>query len=279
MLISRFVVGSIFAAAAIYVSAAAANPIEGFTEPYSKVDLAPAEPGILLSLRVHEGDRVHKGQLLGMLDCEALEISRQIARLNMESHGRLDAAVAERWLRKTRADKLEALRLKGHSSQEEVDRAHADFEIAEANVLTAQEELAVDALEFKRTEALIERRTLRSPMDGVITRIYHEEHEFITSASPTVLTVVQLDPLRIVFSVPLTQSSSLKVGQTVPLTIADSSGRAEGRIEFVSPVVDAESGTVRVKVLLANPRGVYQSGVRCSFGDEPPPLTVLGPAN
>ena len=110
-----------------------------------------------------------------------------------------------------------------------------------------------------------------------MTCVYHEEREFITSASPTVLTVVQLDPLRIVFSVPMLQQASLKVGQTVPLTFPDSEGRAEGKVEFVSPVVDAESGTVRVKVLLANPRGAYRCGVRCSFGDDAPPLTVLSP--
>jgi RND family efflux transporter MFP subunit len=253
---------------AIYASPAAGDPIEGFTEPCRKVELAPAEPGILLNLSVREGDQVRKGQLLGALDCEALLISQQIAKLNMESHGRLDAAVAERNLRKTRLEKLQVLKPKGHASQEEVDRASADFEIAEANVLAAQEQLAVDALEFKRTEALIERRTLRSPMDGVITRIYHEEREFIMASSPTVLAVVQLNPLRIVFSVPLAMSTSLKVGRTVPITFFELGGAAEGQIEFVSPVVDAESGTVRVKVLVANPRGIYRSGVRCAFGKD-----------
>ncbi len=194
----------------------------------------------------------------------------------MESHGRLDAAVAERDLRKTRLGKLEALRPKGHATQEEVDRARADFEIAEANVLSAREQLAVDALEFKRTEALIERRTLRSPMDGIVTRIYREEREFIMASSPSVLTVVQLDPLRIVFSVPMVQSTSLQLGTTVPLALPDLHAKAEGTIEFVSPVVDAESGTVRVKVLLANPRGAYRSGIRCTFGDSPPETALDG---
>lgn len=249
--------------------AASANPVEGFTEPYRKVDLSPAEPGTLMTLSVREGDTVKKGELLGALDCEALSLSQQIAKVNMEAHGRLDAAIAERSLRKTRLEKLQSLLPRGHSSQEEIDRAKADFDIAQANVLTASEQLAADALEYQRVGALIERRTLRSPMDGIVTRIYHEEREFIMANAPVVLTVVQLNPLRVVFSVPLEQTASLKVGQSVPLTFTDTAARTQGKIELVSPVVDAESGTVRVKVLLDNSKGIYRCGVRCTFGDVP----------
>jgi len=251
-------------------SLALGNPIEGFTEAFRQVELAPGEPGTLMSLNVREGDRVQKGQLVGSLDCDALLVAKQIAKLNMESHGRLDAAAAERDLRKSRLEKLQALRIKGHASQEEVNRASADADIAEANVLSAREQLAVDALEFKRAEALIERRTLRSPMDGIVTRIFHEEREYVMSSAPTVMTVVQLDPLRVVFSIPLAQSTKLAAGQTVPLTLPDLNLTTEGTIEFVSPVVDAESGTVRVKVLLPNAKGECRAGIRCGFGKEMP---------
>jgi RND family efflux transporter MFP subunit len=255
------------------------NPIEGFTEPYRKVDLAPAEQGILMSVSVREGDPVRKDQLLAALDCEALLVSKQIAKLNMESHGRLDAAMAECNLRKSRFEKLQTLRAQGHASAEEVDRARADFDIATANVLSAQEQLAVDALEFKRTEALIERRMIRSPLDGVVSKIHHEEREFIIASAPTVLTVVELNPLRVIFSVPLSQSTSLKVGQVTPLTLTDSNEFVEGKIECVSPVADAESGTVRVKVLLDNTRGAHQCGVRCVLGRDNPELTTIVPEN
>jgi RND family efflux transporter MFP subunit len=259
-----------FAVALSGASLALGNPIEGFTEAFRQVELAPGEPGTLMSLNVREGDRVQKGQLVGSLDCDALLVAKQIAKLNMESHGRLDAAAAERDLRKSRLEKLQALRIKGHASQEEVNRASADADIAEANVLSAREQLAVDALEFKRAEALIERRTLRSPMDGVVTRIFHEEREYVMSSAPTVMTVVQLDPLRVVFSIPLAQSTKLAAGQTVPLTLPDLNLTTEGTIEFVSPVVDAESGTVRVKVLLPNAKGEYRAGIRCGFGKDMP---------
>ena len=38
---------------------------------------------------------------------------------------------------------------------------------------------------------------------------------------------------------------------------------ATGRIEFICPVDDAESGTVRVKVRIENRQGLHRSGQRC----------------
>jgi multidrug efflux pump subunit AcrA (membrane-fusion protein) len=76
---------------------------------------------------------------------------------------------------------------------------------------------------------------------------------------------MQLDPLRITFSVPNSHAQSLRLGQSVALALPESKRRAIGQVEFVSPVTDAESGTVRVKVLLKNSEGQYRSGVRCEI--------------
>ena len=39
----------------------------------------------------------------------------------------------------------------------------------------------------------------------------------------------------------------------------------KGAIDFISPVTDAESGTVRVKVRIDNPQNKYRSGQRCAL--------------
>ena len=36
-------------------------------------------------------------------------------------------------------------------------------------------------------------------------------------------------------------------------------------IEFISPVADAESGTLLVKLRVDNPKGEYRSGMRCTL--------------
>ena len=48
-------------------SARAQLPVESFTEPFRRVDLAPAEPGTVATIQVREGDSVRKGQVLATL--------------------------------------------------------------------------------------------------------------------------------------------------------------------------------------------------------------------
>jgi RND family efflux transporter MFP subunit len=242
-----------------------AQTVESFTEPYRKVDLVPAESGVLRSLDVREGEQVAKNQQLGGLDCEVQEIALAIARANLEARGQLESAAAERDLRKSRLAKLQELQTSGHATNDEVERAVADLAVAEANFLAATEKRKIDELEFRRIAALIDRRILKSPIDGVVTRIYKEEAEFVGATSTPLMTIMQLDPLRITFSVPNSHAQALRVGQSVALSLPESKRRAVGQVEFVSPVTDAESGTVRVKVLLKNSDGQYRSGVRCEI--------------
>jgi RND family efflux transporter MFP subunit len=244
---------------------ASAQTVESFTEPCRKVDLVPAESGVLRSLDVREGDQVAKNQRLGALDCEVQEIALAIARANLDARGQLESAAAERDLRKSRLAKFQELQSSGHATNDEVERAIADLAVAEANFLAATEKRKIDELEYRRISALIERRILKSPIDGVVTRLYKEEAEFVGGTTAPFMTIMQLDPLRITFSVPNSHAQALRVGQSVPLALPESKRRAVGQVEFVSPVTDAESGTVRVKVLLKNSDGHYRSGVRCEI--------------
>jgi RND family efflux transporter MFP subunit len=238
--------------------------VEGFTEPVRKLDLIPAEPGVIASLTVHEGSMVKKDELLGSLDCEVQQAALEIARGNAANHGRLDSATAERDLRRWRLKKLQMLRSQGNANEEEVNRVASELAVAEANILAALEQRSADTLETDRISAMIERRMMRSPFNGVVTRVYHEEKEFVGNNSP-VLTVMQLDKLRVTFTVPTAQVAKLKVDQSVPLTFPNSGQKAAGKIEFISPVSEAESDTVRVKVLIENPQGKYRCGVRCAL--------------
>jgi RND family efflux transporter MFP subunit len=255
----------LWVAGALAPARASAAPFEAFTEPYRTIDVAAAEIGVVEELSVREGDRVAKGQTLAVLDCQVLEASKEIAAANVQAKGKLNSALAEHELRKTRLARLEPLRERGHASQEEIDRARSELAVAEANLLAAHEQQLLNELERKKIDAMIERRKIRSPIDGVITKLHREEQELVSSNSAAVATVVQLDPLRVVFTLPTADALPLKAGQTVALTFPESVARTSGKIESVAPVTEAESGTVRVKVVVNNPDGKYRSGVRCSL--------------
>ncbi len=242
-----------------------AVPAEGFTEPCRKVELAPAESGILTALLVHEGDRVTRGQLLATLDTDVLEAGLRIAEANCAARGDLQSAEAELQLRQARHTNLQALLSMDHASQEELQRAEADVALARAALLKAQEQHTLAELERQKVEMLLERRKLYSPLEGAVIKTHREERETVSPATPTVITIAELNPLRVVFTVPTALSERVSAGQTVSLLLTESGTPCSGTVEVVAAVTDAASGTVRVKVLIENPSGQYRCGVRCRW--------------
>lgn len=246
-------------------AAAQTTEIDGLTEPYRTVDIAATEPGLLTKVFVREGEVVRQGQPLAALDSEVYVAMLAIAKQAMESQGNLQSASADVQLKKDRLTKFESLRAADHAREEELERARAELAIAEARLLAVREDLEVRRLEYEKIKVQLERRTVRSPLDGVVTKTHKDEGEYVAPNDPNICTVVQLNPLIATFSVLAARTRDLQAGQKVRIRMADRPQPAEGAIEFVAPVTDAESGTVRVKVRLENSAGVYRSGERCTL--------------
>src|SRR5690348_8716185 len=65
------------------------SQIDGFTEPYRRAELASAEPGVVASVMVEEGDRVEAGQLVAQLENAALKAAAEVAQATAANTGRL----------------------------------------------------------------------------------------------------------------------------------------------------------------------------------------------
>jgi RND family efflux transporter MFP subunit len=245
-----------------------ADEIQSFTEPYRTIKLAAAESGIVIGLSVEEGDAVEKDQPLADLNQAVLKAGVEIARSHRDAVSGLKSAESELKLRSERLTKLQELRQNENASEEEVDRAQLEFEVAEARVLQVQEQLEIKRLEYERIRLQLALRTLSSPIDGVVTELYRDIGEFVSPADPVVLTIVQLNPLRATFSVPVADVTSLRKGQKISVKVDGVTKPVDAQVELVSPVINADSQTVRVKVELPNPGNKIRSGAKCFFVSE-----------
>jgi len=249
----------------LFAASASGLDVDGFTEPYRSVNVAAAEIGIIAEMKVREGDVVSKGQVLATLDNELQKALLAIAQKNVDARGRLESTRVELALRAHRLEKLEALLQKGHARHDEVERARADAAIAQANVLSAEEDHTIRELEQQKIAVQLQRRNVLAPIDGVVTDVHKDEGEYVAPTDPYVLHMVQLERLWATFSIPGSHATALNVGDRVPVRVAAGTAAVEGVLEYVAPVTDAESGTVRLKVRLDNPDGAYRSGQRCSL--------------
>ena len=243
--------------------AAAAN--EGFTEPYRTIHVAAPETGIIGQTFVEEGSVVRQGAPLVQLNVDMQQAQLAIAETGKKARGRADGAQAEVSLRRHMLTALETLRASGHARQEELERARADLAIAEGQLAAAREQQQLKQLEYESIRLQIERRTVRAPFDGVVTKILKHAGEFTAPNDPNLLVLVQLDPLYAIFDLMSQDAARVAVKDTVLVQFPESGKQAQAVVEYVSPVIDAESGTVAIKVRMPNPSGELQSGQACSL--------------
>jgi RND family efflux transporter MFP subunit len=239
--------------------------LEAFTEPYVRIDVPAAENGVVDQLLVKEGDVVAKKQLLGKLDDSVLRSSLDVALAASQATGALKIAEAEFGTRKQQLSSYRELNTAGNATNRELARAELELNQAGARLQSVREEMAVRKLEYERVKTQIQQRQIESPIDGVVIAVNKEVGEFVSLTDPIVLHIVQLDSLKAIFSVPRNAAKQLQSGQLITLEIGYGGESCEGVIEFVSPIANPESNTVRVKVRIANQENQIPSGVTCRW--------------
>ena len=263
-MILRRVTFPLFIAVAFQSALFASDYVEGFTEPYRRVDISVGEPGVIEKITVEPGQKVKQGELIVKLDTSVLDASLAMAKEKAVATGSIDVAAAELQLREGRLKQISQLRERGHATQREYSRALADVDIAKGRLKLAKEESRLNELDCRRIQAQIARRRVSSPVDGIISDVHREVGEALLITDPTIVTLVQPEKLRVRFSVVPELAQSLYPNQSVKVILSKTE-RVDAVLERIASVVDAKSGTLEVHVVIDNARGKYRSGVRCTM--------------
>src|SRR5260221_1868345 len=206
----------------------------GYIEGVQAVELRPDEQGRVTALLFHEGQLVARGAPLVRIDDEMLRAEAE-------------RADADRDLAKQQLDRVRRLR-------EQNAATTADLERVEAAARSANANLAVLQLQ-------IEKSTVRAPFSGVVGQRFISVGDYVTTGT-RLLTLQTVDPQRAVIEVPERHAVSLKLGQTVDITVAaDPIKQFAARVDFIDPVVEATNRTITVKGLAANPARVLRPGM------------------
>ncbi len=244
-----------------------ATAFEGYTEPYRDIHVGASDTGTVAEIRVDEGQRVRFGQVLARLDDAVVRTSLAIASEAAASSGERDAAQLQVTTSQRKYEQTLTLHGRNHATDQELWQSKATLDESLARLRVYQELSVRRKLELAQAEAYLQRMTIRSPIDGMVIEKCKDVGETVSPADPHLLRIVQLDPLRITATASVAQSRALLVGQELLATTTD---RQMGAIvEFISPVVDAGSGTVIVHLRLPNPDGLIAGGVVCRLSIVP----------
>jgi RND family efflux transporter MFP subunit len=219
--------------------------------------------GVVASVAVDRGDRVKKSQVVARLDSEVEEANLLIARLRAANDTEIASAQAKLdFLKHKLARKLQ-LRNNQWGSMEELEEAESDTKVADAQLRENVLNLSQAKLEAQRADGLLRQRQIVSPVDGVVTERTLGPGEFVNDQAH-ILTIAEMDPLRVETYLPLSFYGHIKVGDTAEvLPEAPVGGSYQAKVAVVDQVFDAASGTIGVRLELPNPELRLPAGIHC----------------
>jgi membrane fusion protein (multidrug efflux system) len=217
-----------------------------------EVEVRARVGGIVLKRRFQEGTRVVQGQSMFLIDPEPVRARVGSARAAVAvAKARADEARRQR-------DRVLPLFEKNAVSQSRRDEAVSGFEVAEANLQSAESQLRMAQLDLEYTD-------VRAPITGLTSRETLSEGSLISTdqASSLLTKIVQVDPLYVEFDVPEAEAAMIRISlapanKSAPppgakLLLEDGSEYPQGaQVTFVDNSVDRNSGTVRVRAVLPN---------------------------
>jgi RND family efflux transporter MFP subunit len=228
-------------AAAAQVTSPQGRPGRGtvdcLIEPSITVKLGSPVDGIIAEIVVDRGDAVRRGQALVRLNSQVEAAAVDSARGKAEFAGR-------------KAERNDELFKKQLISAQERDQLETEAKLAE--------------LELREREAALRMKTIASPIDGVVVDRLMAPGDQVSRSGGEILRLMRLDPLYVEVVAPSDLFGRVRTGAQVKVVPEGLSGKSYlARVSVVDRIIDAASGTFRVRLELRNPGHSIPAGLRC----------------
>lgn len=222
----------------------------GRVVPIAQVDVKPQVTGEILEVCFENGAMVKEGDLLYRLDPVKYEAAVKNAESKL-SECKANASYAElsyerhKKLLETRAVSIDAV----DNALSLRDSSRAALAAAQADLIAAKDDL--------------KHCVIVAPIAGKLGTTAKTKGNYVTAGSLTLVSIVQLDPIRVRFSVSnrevldIFQDRGRRRPEDVKLGVTLANGRAyenEGTIEYIDNQADEATDTVTVYAKYDNPR-------------------------
>lgn len=180
--------------------------------------------GRISKLFVEEGDIVKPGSIIAELDTDEAYLNLQMAQASFEkARAVLNEADA-------RLKRVNELKEKGYTSQNEVDSVRREYDVANANVKEAKNSLSLAKLNHDYS-------FIKSPITGVITTRPVKLGETVAKGS-LIANIVSTENLYIEAFIDEADVAKVKLGQEVNISMDAYPGKTfKGEVYMISPVV------------------------------------------
>jgi multidrug efflux system membrane fusion protein len=217
----------------------------GNVEAISAVTIKAQISGQLMRVHFKEGDFVKKGQLLFTIDRQPFEAALR------QAEGTLAKDEAQSLNSKLDAERYQGLGKQGIVSKQQVDAAGAA-----ANAMAAT--VAADKAAVETAKINLEYTSIYSPINGRTGSVGVKEGNLVKANDvPILVTINQIEPIYVSFSIPEQQLAELKQYSNTKSLKVDAAPQGstqhfQGRLTFIDNSVDLTTGTIKLKATFDN---------------------------
>jgi membrane fusion protein (multidrug efflux system) len=123
-------------------------------------------------------------------------------------------------------------------------------------------ELEIAKLQRRQAEEQLQLRMVKSPINGVVVERDKDPGEYVENES--LLTIVSLNPLNVEVVAPAERFGSISEGMVAEIqTLGPVDDVFQAEVILVDQLIDAASGTFRVRLRLDNPASAIPAGLNC----------------
>ncbi|WP_294539739.1 efflux RND transporter periplasmic adaptor subunit [uncultured Rhodoblastus sp.] len=255
--------GIFFVALATCNSSVRAATFDCVLEPSLTVKLGSPVSSLLADVQAERGDVVKRGQVIAHVESAVEEAAVLFNRARAESTAEIEAKQAILAQKTGIINRKRGLQESHVGSPQDVENAQADFNVAKQEVALAVLNKRMAEIDLQRSKAMLDQRTIRSPIDGVVTQRNLGPGEYVNQES-NIVSVARIDPLNAETYLPVRYYGEVKIGDKAKVRPNDPvGGDRDAEVSVVDQVFDAASGTFGVRLRLANSDYTVPAGLRC----------------
>jgi len=259
--------------------------VVGSLEAQDEVTVSSQASGNIDEITVDLGSPVKRGQIIARLDQRELKLKVDQAQAalhqaeaklgvtrgeKVDPHKQADVRQAYAALERSRYDvtAYKALFQAGTISsqqfdvyQKALDQAEARYQAALENVTNLEGLIEEKRAALDLTKKQLADTEIVSPINGVVKEKSASRGEYLQPAKP-VVTIVQINPLRLKLEVPESFAASIVRGQAVSLRVDSFPDREfKGVIKRINPSMDEKNRSLIAEAEVANPNGLLRPGM------------------
>jgi RND family efflux transporter MFP subunit len=227
-----------------------------------RIELASPVEGVLDTVLVDRGAIVHKGDVVATLNTAIQRVQLDLAKARASSDAQLRGKKEKHAFEARKLARNGDLVRQNLVSGNEIDQMKTDTAVAAMEVATVEESLAIAKIEYEKAKTELDIRSIRSPIDGIVTERRLSGGELVRDKP--IMVIAKTDPLHAEVSLPASYFGRIQPGTKAEI-IFSVPGRPsrEAVAGLIDRFIDAASNTFGIRFILPNPDNEIPAGTKC----------------